>query len=65
MIGLVLILSIDWFVGIARAVTNIIGNCVATIVIAKWEGDLDIEKAHEVLSHKDISKTKIEGSIAH
>ena len=62
MIGLVLILSIDWFVGIARAVTNIIGNCVATIVIAKWECDLDIEKAHEVLSHKE----KLEvGSVIH
>lgn len=62
MIGLVLILSIDWFVGIARAVTNIIGNCVATIVIAKWEGDLDIEKVHEVLSHKE----KLEvGSVIH
>lgn len=65
MIGLVLILSIDWFVGIVRAVTNIIGNCVATVVIAKWEGDLDIEQAHEVLSYKNINKTKIEESIVH
>jgi aerobic C4-dicarboxylate transport protein len=40
-IGLVLVLSIDWFVGMARAVGNLIGNCVATVVVAAWEGDLD------------------------
>src|ERR1700760_2409846 len=40
-IGLVLVLSIDWFVGIARALGNLIGNCVATIVVAAWENDLD------------------------
>ena len=39
--ALVLILSVDWFVGMARALGNLIGNCVATIVVAAWEGDLD------------------------
>lgn len=33
-LGLVLILPVDWFVGIARALTNLIGNCVATVVVA-------------------------------
>ena len=33
-IGLVLVLSIDWFIGMARALGNLIGNCVATVVIA-------------------------------
>jgi len=36
-VGLVLVLSIDWFVGIARALGNLLGNCVATVVIASWE----------------------------
>jgi aerobic C4-dicarboxylate transport protein len=49
-IGLVLILSIDWFVGIARALGNYIGNCVATVAIASWEGDIDRERAHRVLN---------------
>lgn len=40
-IGLALVLSIDWFIGMARAVGNLIGNCVATVVVAAWEGDLD------------------------
>ena len=48
-IGLVLVLSVDWFMGIARAVGNLIGNCVATVAIAAWEGDIDRSRAHAVL----------------
>ncbi|WP_342131379.1 C4-dicarboxylate transporter DctA [Hydrogenophaga sp. OTU3427] len=48
-IGLVLVLSIDWFMGIARALGNLIGNCVATVVVAAWEGDIDRAQAHAVL----------------
>jgi aerobic C4-dicarboxylate transport protein len=49
-IGLVLVLSVDWFVGMARAAGNLIGNCVATVVIAAWEHDLDIARAKQVLA---------------
>ncbi len=49
-IGLVLVLSIDWFVGMARALGNLIGNCVATVVIAAWEDDLDAPLARQVLA---------------
>ena len=49
-IGLVLVLSVDWFVGIARALGNLIGNCVATVVIAVWEGDIDRARANRVLN---------------
>jgi len=48
-IGLVLVLSVDWFMGIARAMGNLVGNCVATVVVAAWEGDIDRERAHQVL----------------
>ena len=51
-IGLVLVLSVDWFMGIARALGNLIGNCVATVAIAAWEGDIDRERAHAVLDGK-------------
>ncbi|MFL9857870.1 C4-dicarboxylate transporter DctA [Paraburkholderia madseniana] len=50
-LGLVLILPVDWFVGIARALTNLIGNCVATVVVAVWENDIDRARAHRVLNH--------------
>lgn len=49
-IGLVLVLSVDWFIGIARALGNLIGNCVATVVVAAWEKDIDRERAHAVLN---------------
>jgi aerobic C4-dicarboxylate transport protein len=48
-LGLVLILPVDWFVGIARALTNLIGNCVATVVVAVWENDIDKARARRVL----------------
>jgi len=48
-IGLVLVLSVDWFMGMARALTNMIGNCVATVVVGVWEKDIDRERARKVL----------------
>jgi aerobic C4-dicarboxylate transport protein len=48
-IGLVLVLSVDWFIGMARALGNLIGNCVAAVVIGAWEGDLDVALARKVL----------------
>jgi aerobic C4-dicarboxylate transport protein len=48
-IGLVLVLSVDWFIGIARALGNLIGNCVATVVIGAWEHEVDMATAKRVL----------------
>ncbi len=42
--GLALILGIDRFMSEARALTNLIGNGVATVVAAKWENELDMNK---------------------
>ena len=42
--GLALILGIDRFMSEARALTNLIGNGVATLVVAKWTGDLDVAR---------------------
>jgi aerobic C4-dicarboxylate transport protein len=53
-IGLVLVLSVDWFIGMARALGNLIGNCVATVVIAAWEGDLDYARAEKVLDGGEL-----------
>jgi aerobic C4-dicarboxylate transport protein len=47
--GLALILGIDRFMSEARALTNLIGNGVATVVVAKWTGDLDRERLRRVL----------------
>lgn len=45
-----LILGIDRFMAEGRAVTNLIGNGVATIFMAKWEGQLDVAKAKRILA---------------
>ncbi len=47
--GLALLIGIDRFMSEARALTNMIGNAVATIVVSRWEGDLDLAKARAVL----------------
>ncbi len=47
--GLTLILGIDRFMSEARAITNIIGNAGATLIISRWEKELDIEKASVVM----------------
>ena len=39
--GLALLLGIDRFMSLARAVTNTIGNAVAAVVVAKWDGEFD------------------------
>jgi aerobic C4-dicarboxylate transport protein len=48
--GMVLILGVDWFMAQARAMTNMVGNGVATIVIARWENEFDAAKATAVLN---------------
>jgi aerobic C4-dicarboxylate transport protein len=48
-VGIALIVGIDRFMSEARALTNLIGNAVATMVIAKWEGARDDERFREVL----------------
>lgn len=51
--GLALILGIDRFMSEARALTNLVGNSLATIVVAKWVGQLDQEKLNFALSNPD------------
>ncbi len=47
--GLALILGIDRFMSEARALTNLVGNGVATLVVAKWTGDLDMQRLQQGL----------------
>ncbi|MBW9332161.1 MULTISPECIES: dicarboxylate/amino acid:cation symporter [Herbaspirillum] len=52
--GLALILGIDRFMSEARALTNTIGNGVATLVVAKWSGELDSERLNKVLNNETV-----------
>jgi aerobic C4-dicarboxylate transport protein len=52
--GLALILGIDRFMSEARALTNLIGNGVATVVAAKWENELDVLQMEAMLDSKAV-----------
>ena len=49
--SLAILLGIDKFMSECRALTNLIGNGVATVVISRWEGELDTAKLHETMAH--------------
>ena len=52
--GMALILGIDRFMSECRALTNLVGNAVATIVVARWENELDTEQLAKALDGKTI-----------
>jgi aerobic C4-dicarboxylate transport protein len=49
--SLAILLGIDKFMSECRALTNLVGNGVATVVISRWEGELDADKLHETMAH--------------
>jgi aerobic C4-dicarboxylate transport protein len=59
-VGLALILGIDRFMSEARALTNLIGNSVATIVVAKWCGALDEERMKAELAREAVDDPGLE-----
>lgn len=62
--GLALILGIDRFMSEARALTNLVGNGVATIVVAKWCKQLDNDQLQAVLSNKVLPNVKSSVSVS-
>jgi len=52
--GLALLLGIDKFMSECRAITNLIGNGVASVVVSKWEGELDLERAKYFLDNPKV-----------
>ena len=62
--GLALILGIDRFMSEARALTNLVGNSLATIVVAKWVGQLDTVKLNEALKNPEMVDQKMQEEAA-
>ena len=58
--AMTLILGVDKFMSECRALTNLVGNGVATIVISRWEGELDRDKLNAVMAHPVEAGTAIE-----
>jgi aerobic C4-dicarboxylate transport protein len=49
--SLAILVGIDKFMSECRALTNLVGNGVATVVISRWEGELDKDKLQEAMAH--------------
>jgi aerobic C4-dicarboxylate transport protein len=58
--GISILLGIDRFMSEARALTNLVGNAVATVVVSKWEGQLDLAKARAALDVPPVPITQLE-----
>jgi aerobic C4-dicarboxylate transport protein len=56
--SIALILGVDRFMSEARALTNIIGNGVATIVVSRWEGALDSDRMRQVLNNETSAEAQ-------
>jgi aerobic C4-dicarboxylate transport protein len=59
-VGIALVVGIDRIMSEGRALTNAIGNSVATMVIAKWQGERDDERFQEVLRNPSIVDREVE-----
>jgi aerobic C4-dicarboxylate transport protein len=65
MAGLTLLLGVDRFMSEMRALTNLVGNGVATIVVAKWERELDERRMTQVLNGEaEIDDLPLPGTVA-
>lgn len=58
--ALALLLGIDKFMSECRALTNLVGNGVATIVISRWEGELDAKALHDTMAHPTAVSAELE-----
>jgi aerobic C4-dicarboxylate transport protein len=59
-VGIALVVGIDRVMSEGRALTNCIGNSVATMVIARWEGELDEERFHAALDDPSLVDPQLE-----
>ncbi|WP_223441385.1 C4-dicarboxylate transporter DctA [Pseudomonas sp. BF-R-19] len=64
LVGLVLLLGIDRFLNEARAVTNLIGNGIGTIAIAKWDNSFDVEACEREIAAMKSEKAERKALLA-
>ncbi len=56
--GLALLIGIDRFMSGARSLTNLIGNGLATIVVAKWDNQLDVKRLNRVFNGETVAEAE-------
>jgi len=57
--SLALLLGVEKFMSECRALTNVVGNGVATLVVSRWQGELDVPKMNQAMAHPDESSETI------
>jgi aerobic C4-dicarboxylate transport protein len=62
-VGIALVVGIDRIMSEGRALTNAIGNSVATLAIARWQGELDVDRLHTVLDRPEIVDREVEAAL--
>jgi aerobic C4-dicarboxylate transport protein len=53
------IVGVDRFISECRALTNLVGNGVATLVVSRWEGELDTHQLNEMLRRPESSEAAV------
>jgi aerobic C4-dicarboxylate transport protein len=60
--GLALLVGVDRFMSEVRALTNITGNAVATVAIARWDNALDLTRARAILAHPGAAERELDAA---
>jgi proton glutamate symport protein len=63
-IGVAVIFGVDELMDMGRTSVNVVGNCLATIVVARWEGEFDDEKARIFGTPEEIKRELAAGDLA-
>jgi aerobic C4-dicarboxylate transport protein len=58
--GIALVIGVDRLMNEIRALTNLVGNAVATVVVARWEGEIDLVRARAVLNGQVVPVLEVE-----
>ena len=61
-IGVAILLGIDQILDMGRTTVNLIGNCVATVVIARWEKSFDYDKMNQFIAETEKEKLQLDFS---
>jgi len=63
-IGVAVIFGVDELMDMGRTSVNVLGNCLATVVVARWEGEFDDEKARAFGTPEEVKRELAEGELA-
>jgi proton glutamate symport protein len=63
-LGVAVIFGVDELMDMGRTCVNLIGNCLATVVVARWEGEFDEGRARKIGTREEIELERRAGEIA-